>query len=337
MSRPPQAAPVSRDRLGALLERMRDRRIVVVGDAMLDRYLVGEIERASPEAPVPVLRVIDRHHGAGGAANVAANLAAMGGRPRLVAVTGDDPAGGLLRAELGRLGLPDEWLLAVPGRPTTVKTRVMAGSGQLIRIDDEADHPVDGETLHRVGQAVLAALDGAEALVFEDYDKGLLQRPLIRAAMTAALDRAIPVVVDPKIRGFFEYQGATVLKPNGREVTAALGRPVDLDHADLLGELLARLEVRHLLLTLGARGMVLASSEGGRGPLHLPALPRPDADVSGAGDTVAAGLALALAAGASVLEAAWVGSLAASAEVAKPGVATVGPGEILRERERLGE
>jgi rfaE bifunctional protein kinase chain/domain len=307
--------------------------VVVVGDAMLDRYLEGAIERDSPEAPVPVVRVKSERVGLGGAANVAANLAALGAIPLLIGARGSDRDGELLHRELRGLGLDDRGLLELDDRPTTVKTRVLARGRQVIRIDDEADHPISPGALELARARLREALPGAHAVILEDYDKGMLEPDLIAAAIGGAGELGIPVLVDPKTRGFFRYAGATVFKPNLREAALGLGQPVDPDHPEALLALYDRLQACHLLLTMGAHGMHLVSED--RVPVHVPALPRVDPDVSGAGDTVSAAVTLALSAGATMLEAAWIGTLAASVEVGKAGVSVVMPPEILAERERV--
>lgn len=329
MSRFPPAPPLPRARLEELLARVAGRHVVVVGDAMLDRYLVGEVERISPEAPVPVVRITARQAALGGAANVAANLAAMGAHPRLVALVGQDQDGQALRAGLAALGLDDRGLVDVPDRPTTVKTRVVARGQQMVRIDEEVETPVSAPHLERLRAAFAAALDGAHAVVLEDYDKGVLVPELIRHAIGAARGRGIPVVVDPKYRGFFDYAGATLFKPNRHELAMALGARVDLERSTSaeLRAIVARLGVEHLLLTLREEGMLLMSPEGE--PVHLAAVRREIFDVSGAGDTVAAWVAGALAAGGSVLEAAALANLAAGVEVGKRGIRAVTPEEVL--------
>ncbi len=324
MTPPP---PLTRDRVMHLLERMQGCRIVVVGDIMLDRYLVGDTDRLSPEAPVPVVAVRERHAALGGAANVAANVAALGARCLLVGVVGDDGDGAAIRQELAVARLEDRHVLTVAGRPTTSKTRIIARTQQIVRIDDEVDSLLEGPDLARLVAVAREALADADALLLEDYNKGALAPGLIAATMEVARRRGIPIVVDPKFRQFFEYAGATVFKPNRRELESALGASVDLKDGRALPEVLARLRVDNLLVTLGAEGMLLVTKDGRS--THIPSIARDIFDVSGAGDTVTAWLGTALAAGASVREAAQLANYAAGVEVGKPGVATVSPGEVL--------
>ena len=319
--------PLTRDRVLHFIQRMKSSRVVVVGDIMLDRYLTGDTERLSPEAPVPVVTVRERHAALGGAANVAANVAAMGAKCLLVGAVGDDADGATIRQELAVARLEDRYVLTIAGRPTTSKTRIIARSQQIVRIDDEVDTLVEGADLNRLIAAAREALADADALLLEDYNKGALPPALILAVMEVARRRGIPVVVDPKYRQFFEYSGATVFKPNRRELESALGAAVDLQNGNALPEVLSRLKVDNLLVTLGADGMVLVTKDGTL--TQIPSIARQIYDVSGAGDTVTAWLGTALAAGASVREAAQLANYAAGVEVGKPGVATVSPEEVL--------
>lgn len=324
-------SPLPRDRVIHLIHRMKSSRVVVIGDIMLDRYLIGDTERLSPEAPVPVVTVAERHSALGGAANVAANVAAVGARCLLVGVVGDDGDGSAIRQELAVARLEDRFVLTVAGRPTKSKTRIIARGQQIVRIDDEVDSLLEGADLTRIVSAARDALADADALLLEDYNKGALAPGLILAVMEIARRRGIPIVVDPKYRQFFEYAGATVFKPNRRELESALGAAVDLQNGNALPEALTRLKVDNLLVTLGSDGMVLVTKDGGL--TQIPSIARQIYDVSGAGDTVTAWLGTALAAGASVREAAQLANYAAGVEVGKPGVATVSPEEVLAAHE----
>jgi rfaE bifunctional protein kinase chain/domain len=300
--------------------------VAVVGDAMLDVYLRGDVERISPEAPVPVVRVRDRRFALGGAGNVAQNVRAVGAECDLVAAIGDDAGGRQLCAMLGEAAASVRSLVTVE-RPTTTKTRIVARSQQVVRVDEEEDADLDGDEVERLLAAVRAAVDAADALVLEDYNKGVLVPRVIEASMQAARARGIPIVVDPKYRNFFLYRGATIFKPNRRELEAALGAAVDLEHPEALPATFSRLGVEHLLLTLGERGMALISAGGQI--KRVPTVAREVYDVVGAGDTVTAYLALALAAGGSATEAAIIANFAAGVEVGKLGAATVSPEEVL--------
>jgi D-beta-D-heptose 7-phosphate kinase/D-beta-D-heptose 1-phosphate adenosyltransferase len=317
---------VTRDRIEALLRKMAGAKIVVLGDAMLDVYLLGDVDRVSPEAPVPVVKVRSRRHALGGAANVAANVAAIGADCRLVAVIGDDPRGDAVRAELlGRFS--DHYLVVANARPTTSKTRVVARGQQMLRIDEEIDEPITARTMELVATALERAMRDADALLIEDYNKGALIPQVIERGLALAKKRGVPVIVDPKFKNFFNYRGATVFKPNRRELEQAMGAALDLAHPDALPQALSKLAVDNLLLTLGAEGMLLATKDGEI--TRIPTMAREVFDVSGAGDTVTAWVGTALAAGATVREAAHVANYAAGVEVGKAGVATVSPAEVL--------
>lgn len=317
---------VTRERLQALLAKMVAQHIVVLGDAMLDVYLSGDVDRISPEAPVPVVSVRQRRTALGGAANVAANVAAIGAEARLVAVIGSDARGGSLRHELEQHRLSDSWLLVVDDRPTTSKTRVVARGQQVVRIDEEVDDPLSPESAALLIGALERAMADADALLIEDYNKGALTEAVIERALALARRRGVPVVVDPKFRHFFAYRGATVFKPNRRELEQAMGAALDLAHPDALPATLNRLGVDNLLLTLGHEGMVLVTKD--QQTIRIPTMAREVYDVSGAGDTVTAWAGAALAAGATMREAAQLATYAAGIEVGKAGVATVSPAEM---------
>jgi D-beta-D-heptose 7-phosphate kinase/D-beta-D-heptose 1-phosphate adenosyltransferase len=317
---------ISRQRLATLLDAAPAHRIAIVGDAMLDVYLRGDVDRISPEAPVPVVRVRHRHHALGGAANVANNVIALGARCELACTVGSDPAGASIR-EMLEASRAETRSLVVTGRPTTTKTRVLARSQQVVRVDEEEDADLAEADLKHLLRAVDQAIADADALVLEDYNKGVLIPAVIAHAIAKARARRIPIVVDPKYRNFFAYGGATVFKPNRRELEAALGAAVDLEHPETLPSLLERLGTEHLLLTLGERGMALVS--GGGEVYRVPTTAHEVFDVVGAGDTVTAFLAVMLAAGATVREAAVIANYAAGVEVGKLGAATVSAAEML--------
>ena len=323
----PDSRLLTRDRLEALLGKMATTRIVVVGDAMLDVYLVGDADRVSPEAPVPVVTVHASRHALGGAANVAANVAAIGAECRLVAVVGADARGESVKTELEDDKLGTQYLVTDTTRPTTSKTRVVARGQQMLRIDEEIEHPISARIMEQLGTALERAMRDADALLIEDYNKGTLVPQVIERGLSIAKKRGVPVVVDPKFKNFFAYRGATVFKPNRRELEQAMGAALDLAHPDALPDALAKLAVDNLLLTLGAEGMMLITKDGE--VVRVPSMAREVFDVSGAGDTVTAWVGTALAAGASVREAAHIANFAAGIEVGKAGVATVSPPEVL--------
>ncbi len=318
--------PLTRERVVELLGHAKEKRILVIGDAMLDVYLSGDVERISPEAPVPVVRVRERTHALGGAANVAQNVVAIGASCELVAAIGQDAGGTTLRHLATEMRI-DSNALVVVDRPTTMKTRILARSQQLVRVDEEEDDDLDGDDIVALKAAISTAVGRADAVVLEDYDKGVLSPAVIRYVMELSNARRVPVVVDPKYRHFFAYAGATIFKPNVREFEAAMGAGVDMDHPDTLPAMVTRLDVQYVLLTLGERGMALFSADGEI--VRVPTQARAVYDVVGAGDTVTAYLATMLATGATVQEAATIANIAAGIEVGKRGAATVAASEVI--------
>jgi D-beta-D-heptose 7-phosphate kinase/D-beta-D-heptose 1-phosphate adenosyltransferase len=326
------------ERLEALLARAKEVRILVVGDVMLDVYLRGVASRISPEAPVPVVKVEEEWRALGGAANVASNVVALGASCQLVGCVGADHAGEDLREQLSCSGIDDANLVTARKRPTTVKTRIMARRQQVARYDREEEAEVDAECAAALCRAIRDAAPDIHAIVLEDYNKGVLVPAVISTALEAARRYDKPIVVDPKSRYFFDYGGATIFKPNLTELAAALREPVRADDAEWMERVRYALGCEHLLLTLGEEGMALITTGGEH--VRIPAVARSVYDVSGAGDTVTAVVAVALAAGASPAEAAIVANHAAGIEVAKAGVATVSPDElraVVREVTESGE
>ncbi|MFL5463265.1 MAG: bifunctional heptose 7-phosphate kinase/heptose 1-phosphate adenyltransferase [Gemmatimonadaceae bacterium] len=324
---------ISRDRLIDLLTAGADQRVAIIGDAMLDVYLRGDVDRISPEAPVPVVRIRDKELALGGAANVAQNVSAIGAMCDLVCAVGDDAEGQVVKAMLREIDSEPRSVVTVRRR-TTTKTRVLARSQQVVRFDEEEDADITGDEVAALVDATLNAIAQADALVLEDYNKGVLTPILIGAAMKVANEREIPVVVDPKYKNFFAYKGATIFKPNRRELESALGAAVDIEHPEALPESIKRLGVEHLLLTLGEAGMALIASDGEVG--RVPTTAREVYDVVGAGDTVTAYLATMLAAGATPAEAAVIANFAAGVEVAKLGAATVSVDEVIEAYDLFG-
>ncbi len=305
---------------------MRRVRVVVVGDLMLDIYLRGSASRISPEAPVPVVHVAEEWVALGGAGNVASNVVALGAACDMVGCIGTDRAGGQLTDALDDLGIGQAGVQRLEGRPTTVKTRIMARHQQVARYDIEVEDDVDEDVAAILSTTIASLIESADALILEDYNKGILVPDVIEAALDAAQRREIPVVVDPKARNFFAYRGATVFKPNLPELQAALQAPVEADDPEWMERIRRELGCRHLLVTLGEGGMALLTEEGEY--LRVPTVARSVYDVSGAGDTVTAVVATALGAGATPAEAAILANHAAGIEVSKAGVATVSPDEL---------
>ena len=325
------AAPtVARTR--SLLRSMRGRRVLVLGDVMLDEFLWGRVARISPEAPVPVVEIQRESFHVGGAGNVARNVRALEGEAALVGVVGKDAAASRLRDELRAAGVEDA-LVEASGRPTTVKTRIVAHHQQVCRADRERSDELAKALEDAVVARIAGALRTADALVVSDYQKGVVTRRVMRSAVALARRRRVPVLVDPKVRHFGFYRGATIVTPNLLEAEQASGVRIR-DEADLRGageRLLRSLRCRAVLITRGEQGMSLF--EAGRRLVHIPVAEREVFDVTGAGDTVIATLSLALCAGASLPQAAALANDAAGVVVAKLGTATVSPDELILARE----
>lgn len=309
----------------ANIARLSGKTVIVLGDVMLDTFVYGDCVRVSPEAPIPVLRVDRNTVMLGGAGNVARNIAALGGEAILIGIVGDDAAGAALRAEVeGAPGIAAE--LIVDGRPTTQKIRYVAHQQQMLRADIEAAHPADPEDLLA---AVRRCLPDADALVLSDYGKGVLSPALLRQVIALARDHAVPIVADPKSVDVARYDGVTLLTPNALEAAAASGRSSERD-ADAAGAgelLLQRMPTTAaVLVTRGPQGMTLVAR--GAPALHLPAVARAVFDVSGAGDTVVATVALGLAAGIGLPAAVELGNRAAGLAVSKPGTAVITAAEL---------
>ncbi len=310
-----------------LLDRVRTVDTVVVGDLMLDRYISGVVERVSPEAPVPIVRVEDQQDAVGGAGNVAANISNLGAKCSVVGCIGDDAEGQILYSALQRQGVDVSGIITTPGRPTTAKTRVIAGHQQMVRFDCEDDSELDVSVATQIVKGLQALATDTDVIVIEDYNKGVLSHSVIDAAMRASSEHCIPSVVDPKRRNFFSFSGATVFKPNAKELGDALGGRIYPDDPLWMKQTREHLSCSCLLVTLGSEGMALDVE--GDGHDRLFGASRTVYDVSGAGDTVTAVVATVMAAGGSPVEAADIANHAAAVGVTKSGVATVSPEEIL--------
>jgi len=320
---------MTRRRVEALLAAARRTRVIVFGDLILDEFLWGTVDRISPEAPVPVVWVERESAMPGGAANVASNIAALGGQPFLVGVVGDDPAGHRLRRLLSDQGMDTSGIVVDRTRPTTIKTRVVAHHQQVVRIDRERATSID----RGLGQQCLAALTGqlaaAHGVIIEDYGKGVVTPALIRAVIEAAKRARRVIAVDPKQEHIAYYRGVTALTPNRQEAAQAARLPIT-DRAGLLKvgrRLMQRLKPESLLITLGEDGMCLFERRGT--VTEIPTVAREVFDVSGAGDTVIAVLTLLRASGASSVEAARIANAAAGVVVGKVGVAVCTREELL--------
>lgn len=321
--------PLTPERARAVLGAAARTHVLVVGDAMLDKFIAGRVTRISPEAPVPVVMFDHETHRIGGAANVAHNITALGGRATLVAVAGRDEAATTLAQACREAGISPAFV-GDPARPTTTKVRIVTERNQQVaRVDYEMDAEIGGEIEQRLVVTLQQQASDATAIVISDYLKGAVTAQVLRAAVEAGRERRIPVLVDPKIPHIDYYAGATVVTPNHHEAEIAANMRVRTDDEARLAARVFRERAAcgAVLMTRGDQGMWLLA-EGLED--SLPASAREVADVTGAGDTVVATLALALAAGASLVEAARLANEAAGVAVAKFGPAVVTPAELLR-------
>lgn len=321
---------LTRQRAGELLDTMRDRKIIVFGDVMLDEFVWGDVTRISPEAPVPVVSVQRESVHLGGAANVLANLISLGARASVTGIVGIDAAGERIRATLRATGAgqTDDLLIADANRPTTTKTRIIAHNQMVVRADRERRSPVDDAIAARIVNLVSEALKNADALVISDYDKGVVTPGILAKVLPLAYER-VPVLIDPKLRNFDSYRPATLVTPNHHEALRLTNIEEDTDEGLTRAAQLirARITCDAVLITRGDRGMMLL--EGKQEPVFVETAAREVYDVTGAGDTVIATLAAALAAGASMIEAAMLANHAAGIVVGKIGTETASVDEIL--------
>jgi rfaE bifunctional protein kinase chain/domain len=323
---------LDRAQAGSLLSRMEGRKVAVLGDVMLDEYLFGEVNRISPEAPVPIVRVLRERVVLGGAANVASNLKALGAEPLLIGTLQKDTAGDRVLGLLTGLGVSISGLVLDNSRPTIIKTRVIGQQQQMLRIDREEAGPPDAAVLLGLKDRLERALGVASALIVSDYAKGTVNEAVMDAVRDICGARNIPWVVDPKPDHKLLYRGATLMTPNTKEASELTARPARSDmEVTIAGRaLIAELGLKGLLVTRSERGMALFAQDAGHAaPWMIPTEAREVFDVSGAGDTVIAAFSAAIAAGADWPEAAMLANAAAGVVVAKMGTATATPDEIL--------
>lgn len=323
-------AQLNRQRAHEIIQSMAARKIVVLGDVMLDEFIWGDVTRISPEAPVPVVDIRRESVHLGGAANVVANTVALGAQACVIGVVGNDAAGERLRQRLQAVSSlqSDDYLVVDEGRPSTTKTRIIAHSQLVVRADRELRTPVNGPVSERIIAALRRALKDAHAFVVSDYDKGVVTPAILQEILKMAYDR-IPVLIDPKIRNFPHYRPASLITPNHHEALRMTNLEEDNDDGLHLAARMIRerLGCDAVLITRGDRGIMLL--EGNNEPVFVGTTAREVYDVTGAGDTVIAALATALSAGATMLEAATLANHAAGIVVGKVGTATVSAEELL--------
>jgi rfaE bifunctional protein kinase chain/domain len=316
------------ERLEELASAFKGKRIAIVGDLMVDRYFWGTVNRVSPEAPVPVVDITSESSRLGGAANVANNIQTLGGEPLLIGVVGDDYEGKLLQTIMKEQGLAHDGIVIDRSRPTTTKSRVIAHGQHVVRIDHESRINCSPEVAEKMLDVLKGNIKQTDAVIIEDYNKGLVTKQVIQGVVATARNNNRIITVDPKFENFFEFRGVTVFKPNRRETEEVLGGRLRAaeDYVRAGKRMLEELQAENVLLTKGEEGMSLFETNGD--VTHISAMADNVQDVSGAGDTVIATLTMALAAGATVREAAWLSSCAAGIVVGSVGIVPIGLGEL---------
>lgn len=314
------------DRINDALDNFPNARVLVIGDIMVDEYIWGKVSRISPEAPVPVVNVTKETLLLGGAANVVHNIMALGGRVSLAGVIGPDDMGRKVVHELRQIGVDTEGMIVEKERPTTVKTRIVAHSQQMVRYDRESKSIINPDSIQKLVSYLRSRLDAIDAIVISDYSKGVISEDLLKEVLGIAQGKTI--VVDPKIGNFPFYAGVTAITPNHHEAAEGAGININ-NEKDVIraGQaILERLKCKSVLVTRGEEGMSLFEENGD--VTHIPTVAKEVYDVTGAGDTVISAFTLALAAGAGFKEAAYLSNYAAGIVVGKVGTATVTADEI---------
>ena len=325
--------PLSRERIQSITGSIGRSRVLILGDIMLDEYLLGKVDRISPEAPVPVVDILSTKHLLGGAANVAANIRTLGDEPLLFGTVGDDDAASRMRKLLEEKSISSDHLVVDESRRTTIKTRIMAHNQQVVRADRETRHELHDEIEQKIFSRILQVSDDIDAVVISDYGKGMITLPLLNRVTDLCLQKDIFLAVDPKETHFHNYTRVSLITPNHHEAGFAYGRRVNTQ-ADLVevgNGLLEKLQARAILITRGAQGMSLFRS--GFEPTHIPTFARHVYDVTGAGDTVIATYVSAIAAGAGPVEAAIAANAGAGFTVAEVGTAALTAEQLKKELE----
>jgi len=321
-------------RLSEITDNFGQARVLILGDIMLDEYMYGSVERISPEAPVPVVDVSSSKILLGGAANVAANICSLGGEALLIGTVGEDEAAVKISQLLKSKNISDELLVTDLTRRSTIKTRIIAHSQQIVRADREDRHEVNAEVEKQILKRFLSVADDIQAVIISDYGKGVITLSLLEKLMTICLERDIYVAVDPKETHFNNYKRVSIITPNHHEAGFAYGRRIQ-NEEDLLevgNGLMNRLQTKSILITRGPDGMSLFTADSA--PRHIPTFARKVYDVTGAGDTVIASFVVATCAGADPIEAAVISNTGAGITVGEIGTATVTVEQLRTELER---
>lgn len=317
-------------KLKSIISSFSGKKVLVIGDLILDEFIWGKVSRISPEAPVPVVWVKDESFMPGGASNVANNINALGGKSYLVGVVGSDERAGILKGELKHRGVNIDGIISDSKRPTILKTRVIAHQQQVVRIDREKTDPLQDSTIRRITDYVEKVIDEMDAVIVEDYGKGLITPKLLSKIVPLAKRKKKIIAVDPKEEHLSYYKGVTLLTPNNSEASRAAG--IEIKDAKTLKEagfkLLKKLKTKILLITLGEDGMIIF--EEGKSPKKIDTIAQEVFDVSGAGDTVVSSYTLSLISGADPIQAAHIANCAAGIVVGKVGIAVVTQEEIVK-------
>ncbi len=317
-----------------VFDKFNSLNILIIGDVMIDSYVWGKIERVSPEAPVPVVQVTKKENRLGGAANVALNVQSLGANPIICAIIGDDPEGIDLLSLLERSQLSKEGIIPIKDRLTTVKSRIIAHNHHVVRVDAETDTDISDE-FSRIVQAKIAEIiteKKIDAIIFEDYDKGLISEDLITFTVALANQKGIITVVDPKKRNFHYYKDVSLFKPNLKELREGMKAeidPVSITQIETaVDQIKAELNAKNVMLTLSEHGVFISTAKGQK---LIPAHVRSIADVSGAGDTVIATAALCLASGLDEYQTAAIANLAGGLVCEHVGVVPINKEQLLKE------
>ncbi|MCB0278178.1 MAG: D-glycero-beta-D-manno-heptose-7-phosphate kinase [Calditrichaeota bacterium] len=319
---------LSKQRVNELLDQMKSKHIAVIGDLMLDEYLIGRVERISPEAPVPVVNVKKETLRLGGAANVCLNLSSLGLKVTAFGVTGDDSSANDLRHLLNESGISDAGLIDTNQRITTKKTRIIGENQQIVRIDRENTKDISHSEVQKLIEKLRSVINSLDAIILQDYNKGVITADLIKEVIEFGKQNDKPVFVDPKFNNFFAYQEVTLFKPNLRESSIALNRDLNSmdDFRQACVDLKKQLKADHVLVTLSADGMLLLDSSNEF--FHVPTKAVEVADVSGAGDTVISTLAAAYISGADMKESVILANDAAGIVVTELGIVPILPSQL---------
>lgn len=319
--------------LDDIFKKSTAKKIFIIGDVMLDRYLLGDVNRISPEAPVQVFDITKSEYRLGGAANVSYNIRTLGADPFLIGIIGDDTEGELLIRAMEELGIGTSGLITEKGRPTTCKTRVISDSHHLLRIDSESKSDISRRSEKEVLNLLEKHAGEISILILQDYNKGVLTKKLIKHVIAFGKRKGIRILVDPKFENFFEYRGSFLFKPNRKELEDAFGKKIKSasELNAVADELTDKLRCENVILTLGEQGMMIAQRKNGRLTKEvIGTKARKVADVSGAGDTVISTIAVCLAGGASIREAAVISNHAAGLVVEEVGIVPVQKEKLIR-------